>query len=61
MVDDLAGGPVRRGGATVELLVDLTPIRSELFSWRTSFNGSYNKTKVLKLLTERPGGVRFAA
>ena len=38
-----------------EMLVNLVPVKSGSFQWDITFNGSYNKTKVLKLLTETPG------
>ncbi|MDZ4709839.1 MAG: TonB-dependent receptor, partial [Saprospiraceae bacterium] len=38
-----------------EGLLTLVPIKSGKFQWDISFNGSYNKTKVLKLLTETEG------
>lgn len=38
-----------------EGLLNLVPIKSGSFQWDLSFNASYNKTKVLKLLTETPG------
>jgi outer membrane receptor protein involved in Fe transport len=39
----------------VEFLINLVPIRSKDFQWDLSFNGSYNITKVLSLLTDTPG------
>ncbi|MDB5239973.1 MAG: SusC/RagA family TonB-linked outer membrane protein [Spirosoma sp.] len=39
----------------VELLLNLAPVRSRNFSWDIILNGSYNKTKLLKLLTDVPG------
>lgn len=39
----------------VEVLINLTPVRTKDFSWDVTLNGSYNKTKLLKLLTETPG------
>jgi TonB-linked SusC/RagA family outer membrane protein len=38
-----------------EMLVNVVPIRSSDFSWEVTFNGSYNKTKVLSLLTDDDG------
>lgn len=38
-----------------EGLLNLVPIKSGNFQWDLTFNGSYNKTKVLKLLTETEG------
>ncbi len=39
----------------VEMLLDLVPIKSSGFQWNITLNGSYNKTKVLSLLTDKPG------
>lgn len=39
----------------VEVLLNLSPIRTKNFSWDVTLNGSYNKTKLLKLLTDTPG------
>ena len=39
----------------VELLLNIAPVRSRNFSWDITLNGSYNKTKLLKLLTDVPG------
>lgn len=39
----------------IELLVNLVPIQTNSFQWNFVFNGSYNITKVLSLLTETPG------
>lgn len=39
----------------VELLLDLVPIKSQGFQWNLTLNGSYNKTKVLSLLTDKAG------
>ncbi len=39
----------------VELLLNLAPIRTSSFSWDITLNGSYNKTKLLKLLTDDDG------
>lgn len=38
-----------------EALLNLVPVRQSDFQWDLTFNVSYNKTKVLKLLTETPG------
>lgn len=38
-----------------EMLVNLVPVRTNDFSWDITFNGSYNKTKVLSLLTNKAG------
>lgn len=42
-------------GKGVEMLVNLVPIRTTDFQWSFTFNGTYVKTKVLKLLTDEPG------
>ncbi|MDT7830340.1 SusC/RagA family TonB-linked outer membrane protein [Pricia sp. S334] len=39
----------------VEALLTLVPIRNEDFRWDLTFNTSYNKTKVISLLTDEPG------
>ena len=39
----------------LELLLNLVPIKSRDFKWDMTFNGSYNKTKVLSLLTDKEG------
>ncbi|MGC1241720.1 MAG: SusC/RagA family TonB-linked outer membrane protein [Chryseosolibacter sp.] len=39
----------------IEMLINLVPIRSSDFRWDFTFNGAYNKTKVLSLLTDTPG------
>jgi len=39
----------------VEFLFDAVPIETGNFRWNFSFNGSYIKTKVLKLLTDEEG------
>jgi TonB-linked SusC/RagA family outer membrane protein len=39
----------------VEMLLDLVPIKTSGFQWNITLNGSYNKTKVLSLLTDKPG------
>ncbi len=38
-----------------EMLVNIVPIRTSNFSWDLTFNGSYNITKVLSLLTDKIG------
>lgn len=38
----------------IEGLITLSPIKGK-FNWDITVNGAYNKTKVLKLLTETPG------
>lgn len=39
----------------LEMLIDLQPVKSNNLKWNFIFNGSYNKTKVLSLLTDEPG------
>ncbi|QHV98928.1 SusC/RagA family TonB-linked outer membrane protein [Spirosoma endbachense] len=39
----------------VEVLLNLSPVRTKDFSWDVTLNGSYNKTKLLKLLTDDDG------
>lgn len=39
----------------IEVLLNLSPVRTKNFSWDVTFNGSYNQTKLLKLLTDTPG------
>lgn len=39
----------------MEALVTLVPVRTRNFQWEFAFNGSYNITKVLSLLTDTPG------
>ncbi len=39
----------------VEWLLSVTPVSSKDFRWDVSFNGSYNKTKLLSLLTDTEG------
>jgi len=39
----------------IEMLLTLVPVETENFTWESSFNGSYNKTKVLSLLSDTPG------
>jgi outer membrane receptor protein involved in Fe transport len=46
-------GKSRNNG--VEMLLNLVPVRTSNFRWDLSFNGSYNITKVLSLLTDKPG------
>lgn len=38
-----------------ELLVNVIPVETANFTWNVTFNGAYNKTKVLSLLTDEPG------
>lgn len=39
----------------VEALLTLVPVRNEDFRWDLTLNASYNKTKVISLLTDIPG------
>ena len=39
----------------IEMLLTVVPVENENFTWEASFNGAYNKTKVLSLLTDTPG------
>lgn len=39
----------------IEMLVSFLPIETENFSWEATFNGAYNITEVLSLLTDTPG------
>ncbi|WP_338868149.1 SusC/RagA family TonB-linked outer membrane protein [Spirosoma sp. SC4-14] len=39
----------------IEVLLNLAPIRTKDFSWDVTLNGSYNKTKLLRLLTDDDG------
>ena len=39
----------------IEALLTLTPVSNPGFTWDITFNGSYNKTKVLSLLTDQEG------
>jgi hypothetical protein len=39
----------------VEMLLSLVPIKTKDFRWEFTANGSYNKTKVLSLLTDKEG------
>ncbi|AYQ32265.1 SusC/RagA family TonB-linked outer membrane protein [Runella sp. SP2] len=38
-----------------EMLLNLVPVKTPNFQWDLTLNGSYNKTKVLSLLTDTPG------
>jgi TonB-linked SusC/RagA family outer membrane protein len=38
----------------IEMLLNLVPVRTNDFQWNLTFNGAYNKTKVLSLLTDTP-------
>lgn len=46
-------GRSRTNGA--EALLSLVPVKTSDFQWDITINGSYNKTKVLSLLTDTPG------
>ncbi|MCX6214122.1 SusC/RagA family TonB-linked outer membrane protein [Spirosoma sp.] len=39
----------------IEILLNLAPIRTKDFSWDITLNGAYNKTKLLRLLTDDDG------
>ncbi|MEQ9375347.1 MAG: SusC/RagA family TonB-linked outer membrane protein [Imperialibacter sp.] len=39
----------------IEMLLNLTPVKTVDFSWDFTFTGAYNITKVLSLLTDTPG------
>ncbi|WP_460959910.1 SusC/RagA family TonB-linked outer membrane protein [Spirosoma litoris] len=39
----------------IEVLLNLSPIRTKNFFWDVTFNGSYNQTKLLRLITDTPG------
>ena len=39
----------------IEMLVNLVPVETGSFNWSFTFNGAYNMTKVLSLLTDTPG------
>ncbi|MGB3775961.1 MAG: SusC/RagA family TonB-linked outer membrane protein [Leeuwenhoekiella sp.] len=39
----------------VEALLTLVPVRNENFQWDITLNNSYNKTKVISLLSDEPG------
>jgi TonB-linked SusC/RagA family outer membrane protein len=39
----------------IEVLLNLSPIRTKDFSWDITLNGAYNKTKLLRLLTDDDG------
>jgi TonB-linked SusC/RagA family outer membrane protein len=46
-------GKSRTNGA--EMLINIVPVQASNFKWDVTLNGSYNKTKVLSLLTDKPG------
>ena len=39
----------------IEMLLNLVPVKTKDFKWEFTANGSYNKTKVLSLLTDKQG------
>ncbi|QJW88387.1 SusC/RagA family TonB-linked outer membrane protein [Spirosoma taeanense] len=39
----------------IEVLLNLSPVRLKNFSWDVTLNGSYNETKLLRLLTDDDG------
>lgn len=39
----------------VEMVINVVPVRSENLRWDVTFNGAYNITKVLSLLSDTPG------
>nr|ARK12655.1 SusC/RagA family TonB-linked outer membrane protein [Fibrella sp. ES10-3-2-2] len=39
----------------IEVLLNLAPVRTRNFNWDITLNGSYNETKLLKLLTDDDG------
>jgi TonB-linked SusC/RagA family outer membrane protein len=39
----------------IEMLLNLRPVENKNLSWDFTFNGAYNKTKVLQILTDKPG------
>ncbi len=39
----------------LEMLINLVPVKKRNFQWDLTFNGSYNITKVLSLLTDKAG------
>lgn len=47
-----AGKVVNQG---IEFTVDADVVRNGNFSWRTAFNGSHNKNKIVELLASDPG------
>jgi hypothetical protein len=36
-------------------MLNLVPVKTSGFEWDVTFNGAYNKTKILRLLTDKPG------
>lgn len=45
----------RSSNKGIEMLLTLVPIENEKFVWESTFNGAYNITEVLSLLTDTPG------
>ena len=39
----------------IEMMINLVPVRTKNFQWDFTFAGAYNITKVLSLLTDKPG------
>jgi TonB-linked SusC/RagA family outer membrane protein len=39
----------------IELMLNVIPVSTKAFQWEVTFTGAYNKTKVLKLLTDQAG------
>ncbi|WP_408641503.1 SusC/RagA family TonB-linked outer membrane protein [Spirosoma telluris] len=39
----------------IEVLLNLSPVRTKNFSWDVTLNGSYNQTKLLRLITDDDG------
>jgi TonB-linked SusC/RagA family outer membrane protein len=39
----------------IELMLNLIPVSTDDFEWDFTFTGAYNKTKVLSLLSDKPG------
>lgn len=39
----------------IEMMVNVIPVKTENFQWDFTFNGAYNITKVLSLITDTPG------
>ncbi|MEI9908253.1 MAG: hypothetical protein WDO71_00415 [Bacteroidota bacterium] len=53
MIQRINSGKSRNLG--VEVLLNLIPFQTKNFTWDFTFNNAYNKTKVLSLLTNKPG------
>jgi TonB-linked SusC/RagA family outer membrane protein len=45
----------RSSNKGIEMLLTLVPVENERFVWESTFNGAYNITEVLSLLTDTPG------